>query len=109
VCHEMWCGSGSGCPDCGASRALPTKAARPRQLQGTTDEVLRDIDRVSVGDADDTPVEQLVVDGAERKGVGNLVRAVGRPPPQVGGFDADRLAHELAVVPADRTTVFVGQ
>jgi hypothetical protein len=73
------------------------------------DEVLRDVDGVVSFDPDDTTVQQLVVERAEGERVGHFIRAFGCPPTNVGSFDANRLPHELTVVPADRTPVFVGQ
>lgn len=60
-----------------------------------------------VADAQDTLVEELVVQSAQAHAIGDLIRALERPPADVRGIQPDRTAREQAVVAAERALVLI--
>ena len=59
-------------------------------------------------ETDDSPVERLVVEGAEGEAVGDLVGATMRVPHDVGGIETERRVGKPQVEVADGAPALVG-
>jgi hypothetical protein len=71
-------------------------------------EMLGDQDAVALSDAEDSLVEQLVVQRAQTQAVVDVVRAVERSPAHMRGLQPDRHGPDPPVIAAEGAAVLVG-